>query len=57
MPKESTLSTTAAAHNNNCLTPVNVKRNVIDNRAVSEFSDEAFDFDDGRISGHGRNDE
>ncbi len=46
MPKESTLSTTAAAHNNDCLTPVNVKRNVIEDRAVSEFSDEIGYFDD-----------
>ena len=47
MPKESTLSTAAAAHNNECLAPVNVKRNVIENRTFSEFSDEVVDFDDG----------
>jgi hypothetical protein len=57
VPKESTLSTAAAAHDNDCLTPVNVKRNVIENCAVAEFSDEVVDFDDGRIRGHEDNDE
>jgi hypothetical protein len=57
VPKESTLSTAAAAHNNDCLTPMNVKRNVIEDRAVSELSDEVVDFDDGRVSGHDQNDE
>jgi hypothetical protein len=52
VPKESTLSTAATAHNNDCLTPVNVKRNGIEHRAVSEFSDKAFNFDDRRLSGH-----
>src|SRR5882724_1486779 len=47
MPKESTLSTAAAAHNNDCLTPVNVKGNVIEHCAVSEFSDKVGYFDDG----------
>jgi len=57
VPKESTLSTAAAAHNNNCLTPVNVKRNFIEHRAVAESSDEVFYFDDGRVR-HGKaNDE
>jgi hypothetical protein len=57
VPKESTFSTAAAAHNYNRLTPVNVKRNVIEHRAVSEFSDEVVDFDDVRVSGHEENDE
>jgi hypothetical protein len=57
MPKESTLSTAAAAHNNDCLTPVNVKRNVIEDRTFSEFSHEVVDFDDGKIRGHKNNDE
>ena len=46
MAKQSTLSTTAAAHDNDCFTPVNIKRNVIEHCAVSEFSDKIAYFDD-----------
>src|SRR5882724_9311458 len=47
MPEQSTLPTTTAAHDNERLATVNVKRNVIDHRAVSEFSDQIGYFDDG----------
>ena len=57
MAKQSTLSTAAAAHDNERFAAVNIKRNVIEHGAVSEFSDQIVDFDDGRVSGHGENDE
>ena len=57
MPKESTFSAATAAHDNERIAPVNIKRNAIEHRAVSEFSDEVVNLDDGRVSGHGENDE
>jgi hypothetical protein len=52
MAKQSTLSTAAAAHDNERFAAVNIKRNVIKHCAVSEFSDQAFNLDDRRVSGH-----
>jgi hypothetical protein len=46
VPEESAFAATAAAHDNDCLTPVNIKRNVIEHCAVSEFSDQIAYFDD-----------
>ena len=57
MPEQSALATTAAAHDNQRLAPLNVKRNAIEYGAVSECPDEIVYFDDGWVRGHENNDE
>ena len=46
MPEQSAFAATAAAHDNKRFAPVNVKRNAIEHRAVSECPDEIVYFDD-----------
>jgi hypothetical protein len=57
MAKQSTLSTAAAAHDNERLAAVNVKRNVVEHCPIAEFSDKVFYLDDGGVCRHDQNEE
>jgi hypothetical protein len=49
--KERAFPATASAHDHECLAAANIERNVVDHRAISEFSDKIGNFDDWRVSG------
>jgi hypothetical protein len=51
------LAATAAAHNDHGLASMDVERNVVKHRAISESPDEIVYFDNGSVSGHDQNDE
>ena len=47
MPEQRALSTTAAAHDNQCLASMDVERNIVKHLAISESPDEIVYLDDG----------
>ena len=57
MPEQCAFAATAAAHDHQRLATMNVEGDIVEHSAIAEAPDEVVYFDDGRVSGHARNDE